>query len=150
MPYDPSQPRDECGRWCNTPGRPYVGKKSVAEMRRMTDANGYISAGYDKGSHHCVPLVKAIIPELGNTGEWQKGPDINGPDDPNLRPGTAIGKGFDDQGNYPNKMTGNHVAIYLGPATEAGKINVYDQWKGQRAHQHAVDPKGWSIVTRKN
>jgi len=152
MPYDPAQPRGPDGRWTNSPGQPYVSRKSITELRRMADSDGYISAGLDKGSRECAALVKAALPELGPTSQWKKGPTITGADDPVLRPGTAIGKGFDENGTYPSKSTGNHVALVVGPGDKAGTVKILHQWRTRRAHMQDIDGsaiRGWSIVTRK-
>lgn len=47
---------------------PPLPKKSIDELQRDAQANGgYLSAGADKGCRHCVPLVKAAVPEVGPT-----------------------------------------------------------------------------------
>ncbi len=167
MPYDPNEPRDVRGRWTatellypsmpgpnsNIPGKRYVSRFSVDEMKRRSGT--YVATGPDTGSHQCVPLVKALIPKLGPTGDWTKGADITGLDDPNLQPGTAIGKGWDADGNYPNKDHGNHVAIVAridrrGDGQPA--VWVFDQWEGHPAQLrplNAGEERSYSVVTRK-
>jgi hypothetical protein len=105
--------------------KPFVSRKNSGEIQGMGQ-NGFVAVGPDAGSHQCVPLVKAAIPEIGATPLWRKGPDISGPDDPNLQPGTAIAKGWVD-GKYPNNSTGNHAAIF-DHVDENGRVWVIDQW----------------------
>jgi len=140
----------------NVPGKPYVSGKSIEEIMKMKDSRGYISARADKGRQECVALVKAAIPELGSAGDdWRKGPDITGADDPNLKPGTAIGYGFDKNGRYPNKGHGNHVAIVVGVATEKDgtpQVKILEQFSGQIARFKTIDAnkiRNWSTITRK-
>ena len=139
----------------NRPGKPYVTPKTKGEILGMAK-HGFISAGPDTGSHQCVPLAKAVIPPLGPTGGWTKGPTITGPHDPNLRPGTAIGYGWDKNGNWPNHDHGNHVAI-VSRVDPDGTVHIIDQWDhgdGQphRAQERSLKPGeigGYSVVTRK-
>jgi hypothetical protein len=140
-------------RAINVPGSPYVSNLSCDGILALADSAGFVSTGPDTGSHQCVALVKAGIPALGPTGQWQKGDDIDPARLGDLQPGTAIGYGFDSSGNYPSHATGNHAAIVAHITRDS--LSVLDQWDRGTAKQpakiHFINPslRKWSIITRK-
>ena len=87
---------------------------------------------------------------------------ITGPDDPNLKPGVAIAKGWNDQGRYPNNSHGNHAALVVDPAaTDDGipiykdgeqEVKIYNQWNDRPAHTDTLSAKQireCSVITRR-
>lgn len=144
----------------NIPGKRYVSGLSGEAIKALAAADGFVGIGPDTGSYQCAALVKAAIPHLGPASQWWKGADITGPDDENLKPGTAIGYGFTEEGRYRNKH-GSHVAIVVAPTErekEKGwKAVIIDQWdSGQglkwKAEMHELKEKDilkYSLVTRK-
>jgi len=90
---------------------------------------GWISSGPDRGSKECVALVKDAVPGLGPTGKWKAGDQIQSGSD--LSPGTPIAKGFDEDGNYPSKSSGNHAALFVrwekNDEGSPGMV-ILDQW----------------------
>jgi hypothetical protein len=134
----------------------------------MSKANGgWIASGGDKainGGKECVALVKSEVPELRNvsTKAWTRGEDIRGLGDPPLKPGTAIAKGWDADGNYPSNSTGNHAMFYFGPDEDnPGQVKVVDQfaprgganWRnGQPVRVRSITPEklsDYSVIHRK-
>jgi hypothetical protein len=116
---------------------------------------GWVSSGPDAGSRECVPLVKHAIPELGSAkSDWRQGPKVTGPDDPNLKPGTAIGYGFDAEGRYPNNPHENHGAyVSKSPDTDGSPGTVIEQDRHTPAHERKFDNKyfskhEWYYITR--
>jgi hypothetical protein len=154
-PAAPAPPTPAAGT--NPPGKPFVSRKSTQEILGMAQ-NGFVATGPDAGSHQCVPLVKAAIPEIGATPQWKKGANISGPNAPPLQPGTAIASGWDKSGNYPNNSTGNHAAI-VDKVDPDGTVHVIDQYDHrdangighfQEAQSRALNPgeeNGYSIIT---
>ncbi len=101
------------------------------ETIQNTIKNGqHISTGPDKGSQECVALVKAVRPDLGSTKDWKAGAPVAGNAD--IKPGDALGKGFDKDGNYPSNSTGNHAVVVTEvKRDEHGNIQsitVAEQW----------------------
>ena len=139
-------------------GAPFRYPGPVPDAVVTADKDGFVSSGNDKGSHQCVPLVKAAIPQLGPTSGWRKGADITGPGDPNLQPGTVIGYGFSPDGSFPHNKTGQHVGIVGGRGPD-GRQTIIDQYDHrdknhpndgfQQAQQHPLNfTKHWSVITR--
>jgi hypothetical protein len=77
------------------------------------------SGKYVGESDECVALVKKAVPGAGPAKDWKEGEKIKGPGDPPLVPGTAIAT-FENE-KYPNRSTGNHAAIVIGPGVKDGK-----------------------------
>jgi WXG100 family type VII secretion target len=84
---------------------------------------------------------KAGRPYIGKTSEWRAGDSLM--DHPNLEYGTVIAT-FGDNGRYPNRDHGNHVAIFLHYIDSKGNkvayndnkvagIRVVDQWNGHNS-----------------
>lgn len=77
---------------------------------------------------------------IGKVKTWRPGPKLT--THPNLKPGTVIAT-FDQNGRYPNKKHGNHVAIFLDYAKDKnGKIigvKVLDQWGGKPASERVIE-----------
>lgn len=151
--YNPDQPRDGHGRWTSggggegggsdapppgsgpkepptPPPPPPQAKKGVPELiKQAQEQGGWLSTGPDKGSKECVALVKTAVPELGSTDKWKAGEPVT-PGDPNLKPGTPIGTGWNDKGEYPNNSSGNHVGIFDGWDPKTGEMKILDQNSG--------------------
>ena len=77
------------------------------------------------GSHQCAAIVQSSQP-IGLTRTWREGIPVRGFGSW-IKKGTAVAT-FED-GFYPNRSHGNHVAYYLGQ-TSTG-IQVMDQWAGR-------------------
>jgi hypothetical protein len=111
-----------------------MSKSSVDDLqKKAAEQGGWLSSGADQGSKECVALVKAAVPELGSTRDWKAGEPVT-PGDPNLKPGTPVGTGWDKDGNYPSNSSGNHVGIFDswvkdGQGNITG-INILDQNSG--------------------
>lgn len=73
------------------------------------------------GSFQCAALIQHYT-SAPITSAWREGEGVMG--NRNLKPGTAIAT-FEN-GRYPNRAHGNHVAFYLGQAPNG--IYVIDQW----------------------
>lgn len=98
--------------------------KSVDEL--LKDAKGgHLSSGADAGSTECVALIKHAVPELQGVRarDWKEGEKIKGPDNPPLKPGTALAT-FDN-GRYQNKSTGNHAVVFKEYGTDAGRQGMW-------------------------
>ena len=80
-----------------------------------------------------MALVKKAVPGVGATPTWREGEKLKGPGDPPLEPGTAIAT-FEN-GNYPNRSTGNHAAIVIERGVKDGKEGywVLDQSRSNPA-----------------
>jgi hypothetical protein len=141
----------------NVPGKPYVAAKSPDEILAMADEDGFVWPPSDPGSGQCVALVKAAIPALGPTqadGEpnWCKGDGIDSSNVSKFLPGTAIGYGFNSDGEYVSRARGNHVAILV--SAEGGKIRILDQWQHSddeqeaKVHEVNIGDRDWGVVTR--
>lgn len=93
-----------------------------------------------KNVRECVSLVRAVIPELPHSSQWQEGDAVTPENAGTIPPGTAIAT-FED-GRYGNAATGNHAAILLGPdIDEDGRvrgIKVIDQSSGWQAREHTL------------
>jgi peptidoglycan hydrolase-like protein with peptidoglycan-binding domain len=134
-----------------------AGKTADAIVR---DAKGgWVSSGPDAGSKECVALVKATVPELQGKSaktDWRKGEDFKAVGDPPIKPGTALANGWDKNGKYPSKSTGNHALVYYGPdPNDSSKVIVVDQYApkngkaGQPATRHswpAERLQGYSVI----
>src|SRR5438552_383176 len=79
------------------------------------------------GNGHCVVFVQHCT-NAPHTSLWAKGIKVR--DNLLVKKGTAIAT-FDENGKYPNELTGNHAAIYI--SQNAAGIWVYDQWVRQGA-----------------
>lgn len=79
------------------------------------------------GDGDCVALVKQHVPGLTGipTASWRAGKRVK--EVKNLSKGTAIATFVN--GRYPNKVTGNHAAIFLQHSGSG--FWVLDQWKGK-------------------
>ena len=80
----------------------------------------------------CVSLLRAVIPELPHSSQWQQGDPVTPENAAAIPPGTAIAT-FTD-GRYGNAPHGNHAAIFLGPDTDDDGnfgIRVLDQFEGR-------------------
>lgn len=90
----------------------------------------HVSAGPDKGSQECVALVKAVRPDLGPTKDWKAGDPVAG--NASLKPGDALGTGFDKDGNYPSNSTGNHAVVVTevkrDPQGNITSVKIAEQW----------------------
>jgi len=75
-----------------------------------------------KANGQCVRLLQAIIPRMSLTIKWKAGEKIKG--NMSIPKGTAIATFFD--GVYPNKLHGNHAAIYISQDSKG--IWVIDQF----------------------
>ena len=123
-------------------------------------AAGAIPAIAADPSHWSSALIQAAIPELGSTQDWTNGPAITGPHDPNLRPGTAIGYGWDSNGNWLGDDHGSHAAI-VDKVDAAGIVWVIDQYDFRDKNEHGSfqvamsrklkpgEEKRYSIITRR-
>lgn len=145
--YNPNQPRDDHGRWTEEPSassQGYVVKDIDARMKVIIDGNKQVGE-----SAECVALVKHLNPGIGRAADWREGPPILGYENPPLERGTAIAT-FTN-GRYPNAVTGNHAAIFLGYGMDGNRrgIWVLDQsnrtppqktfkWFGGRAEHYSV------------
>ena len=104
----------------------------INRLKEAEKNNEHVSSGADAGSHQCVALVKYARPDLGPTKDWKQGDPVT-PDSTTLKPGVALAKGWDKDGNYPSNATGNH-AIYVtqvNPDKVTGKISsltIAEQW----------------------
>jgi hypothetical protein len=102
-------------------------------------------AGFDQdvkrgNEKECVSLLRAVIPELPHSSQWQEGNPVTPENAAAIPPGTAIAT-FED-GHYGNAPHGNHAAIFLGPdIDEEGRvrgIQVIDQSSGWQAREHTL------------
>ena len=76
-------------------------------------------------------MVKDARPDLGPTKDWKQGDQVKG--NIPLKPGDAIGYGFDKDGNYPSHSSGNHAAYVTDVQrnSETGEITsveIAHQW----------------------
>lgn len=113
--------------------------KSVDEL--LKDAKGgHLSSGADAGSTECVALVKHAVPELQGVRarDWKEGEKIKGPDNPPLKPGTALAT-FDN-GRYQNKSTGNHAVVFKEYGTDGERQGMWvlDQSDGNVADRRFI------------
>jgi hypothetical protein len=76
------------------------------------------------GSHQCVALLQHYV-SARPTSAWREGKKILA--NPSIAKGTAIATFVN--GKYPNKISGNHAALYL--SQDAGGIWIMDQWAGK-------------------
>lgn len=130
----PEPPRQPEPTPAPTPSpEPQTGRDFGKEIKTIQNAekNGqHISSGPDKGSQECVALVKTVRPDLGETKKWKAGAPVAGNTD--IKPGDALGKGFDKDGNYPSNSTGNHAVVVTGvkrdPQGNIESITIAEQW----------------------
>jgi len=85
----------------------------------------------------CVFLVRAVIPMLPHSSQWQEGDPVTPESVKDLAPGTAIAT-FED-GRYGNASHGNHAAIFLNAVPKDGEpgIHILDQYAGRRGEGKA-------------
>ncbi|OAN55218.1 hypothetical protein A6A04_11180 [Paramagnetospirillum marisnigri] len=118
--YDPTQPRDDHGRWSDEENASAHGHV-VKDIHRRAAA---IIAGEKQvgKNSECVSLVKHLAPQVGFASTWEEGPPIRGYGKPPLEPGTAIAT-FTG-GKYPSAVTGNHAAIFLEYGMRDGRQGI--------------------------
>jgi hypothetical protein len=116
--------------------------------------------GKEVDDGHCAKFVQKYS-DVGPTSGWKKGTSVRDSND--IPPGTPIAT-FDENGKYPNKPTGNHVAYYMGKNDRG--IFVLDQyWNKDNTHKGVKcrfipyqtddytdspsnDAKAYSVITR--
>lgn len=79
-----------------------------------------------KGDHECAALVQ-YSQKAGMANTWRQGPQVRG--NTTIKPGTPVAT-FED-GIYPNRSYGNHVAYYIKQDKVKG-VRVMDQWGAKR------------------
>ena len=81
------------------------------------------------GDGNCVALVQKLT-DVGHTSSWKPGERVL--DSKSILPGTVIATS--ENGQYSNRRTGNHAALYLYSVPNSMKtgkptyIVVMDQW----------------------
>jgi len=75
----------------------------------------------------CVELPKQTVGENKSTSTWLQGPKV-GPDTPQ---GTAVASGWNKDGTFPKKETGQHAGFLAVPTRKDGSIKLVDQWVGR-------------------
>jgi hypothetical protein len=119
----------------------YVIKKEDLEQYRGK-ANG---TGKHKGQ--CAAIAQTHFGKhgkpIGKVREWRPGASLM--DHPELEYGTVIAT-FDkagENGRYPNKKHGNHVAIFLyyvkNKDGQITGVRVLDQWDGREAQERTLE-----------
>jgi len=147
-PFDPKysdniQIADASEQMNSGPNAPFVAKGSPDDiLQRAKDNGGWLAFGADRQymeGKECVALVKAAVPEVGPTGQWHRGEDIQGDGNPPLKPGTAIASGWNAKGDYDSNSRGNHAAVFvrygIDPATNKPAMQILDQY-GPRENPH--------------
>lgn len=102
-----------------------------------------------QGNGECARLVQLLVPEIGYTGRWQRGPRVM--DSPHLLPGTVVAnfKLVDGKWKYPNEH-GHHTGIFVKfggkPANGApAEFTIFDQYHGKSPEERSksVLPAGF-------
>ncbi|MBI1245763.1 MAG: BPSL0067 family protein [Alphaproteobacteria bacterium] len=92
-------------------------------------ARSAIGKQYVGDNSECVSLVKKAIPTLGATPGWRAGEAIKAPNDPPLRPGTAVATFLPDpktgEPRYRSEPTGNHAGIFLSYGEQGGRSGMF-------------------------
>ena len=89
-------------------------------------------------------LVRGAVHDAPAARSWVQGEAVGR----NTSPGTLIARGWEND-RYPNRSTGNHVGIYLGPSGDGKTIRIFDQFAGAHGklgERRVSIREGWSVV----